>query len=286
MGLLNAARTIAEGIAIGYNLHDRNYFTKKMFNAPHLLAPTATDLNKYNKYGTIIAGYHYDLNFITVHGKSRYPGLSIFLRNGKKVRVSVPDGCLIAQAAKQLEYITGGKIYAGFHEVCVNEATVKKISQVKAKNEEIIKNQKNGKSKSTSERISPLWRISSTMFSHMNSNVILEPIKSEDVNIGDDNIKFDTKEALKEYPAIVAQEQVVNELIAIGLHIDSDANKKGKEKHIEKEKEKEKEKKREQERMVIDTRIYNNNENRIGNGVDLISKIDNLIDYVESMPTK
>lgn len=44
--------------------------------APHLLAPTGSDLNKNSK-GTVFAGYHYDLNFITIHGKSRYPGLSV-----------------------------------------------------------------------------------------------------------------------------------------------------------------------------------------------------------------
>lgn len=29
--------------------------------------------------------YHYDLNFMTIHGKSRFPGLYIWLRDGKKV---------------------------------------------------------------------------------------------------------------------------------------------------------------------------------------------------------
>lgn len=30
--------------------------------------------------------YHYDLNFMTIHGKSRFPGLYIWLRDGRKVR--------------------------------------------------------------------------------------------------------------------------------------------------------------------------------------------------------
>lgn len=57
-----------------------------MLHAPHLLAPTGSDLNKY-KLGTIFAGYHYDLNFITIHGKSRFPGLFAWLRDGTRFRV-------------------------------------------------------------------------------------------------------------------------------------------------------------------------------------------------------
>jgi hypothetical protein len=51
---------------------------------PHLLAPTGSDLHvhKYGKKGTVLAGYHYDLNFLTIHGKSRFPGLNIWLRDG------------------------------------------------------------------------------------------------------------------------------------------------------------------------------------------------------------
>lgn len=237
-GLLNAARTIAKGISIGYNLKDENYFVSRMIDAPHLLAPTATDLNKFGEYGTIIAGYHYDLNFITVHGKSRYPGLSIFLRNGEKVRVKVPNGCLLAQAGKQLEYITGGKIYAGFHEVCVNEATVNTIDNVKKLNE---LNKKNN------QRIQPLWRISSTLFSHINSKVILQPINNEDCN--DTNISFSNNE----YPPIQTQDQVVAELKAIGLHKDA-SNNKGK---------------------------VEENEQKI----ELLDRINNLIELVEAMPS-
>lgn len=31
--------------------------------------------------------------------------------------MSVPDGCLLVQAGKQLERLTGGHVLAGFHEV-------------------------------------------------------------------------------------------------------------------------------------------------------------------------
>jgi len=69
---------------------------------PHLLAPTGSDLRRYGQEGTVFAGYHYDLNFLTIHGRSRFPGLNIWLRNGEKVEVKVPIGCLLIQTGKQV----------------------------------------------------------------------------------------------------------------------------------------------------------------------------------------
>jgi hypothetical protein len=60
-----------------------------------------------------------DLNFMTIHGKSRFPGLFIWTREGKRVPVKVPDGCLLVQAGKQFEYMTAGHVLAGHHEVRV-----------------------------------------------------------------------------------------------------------------------------------------------------------------------
>lgn len=34
-----------------------------------------------------------------------------------QVQVRVPNGCLLVQAGKQMEYLTGGRVLAGFHEV-------------------------------------------------------------------------------------------------------------------------------------------------------------------------
>ena len=94
---------------------------------PHILAPTASDLAKYGKKDTILAGFHTDLNFLTIHGRSRYPGLNIWARNsGKRIPVRFPPTgkYLLVQAGKQLEHLSGGLIKAGFHEVVVNEATL------------------------------------------------------------------------------------------------------------------------------------------------------------------
>lgn len=90
---VNASLLTAEMAAIGMGL-DKDTFTSKMHQGPHLLAPTASDLQKYD-VGTAFASFHYDLNFITVHGKSRYPGLYLWTKDWKRQPVSIPSGCLL-----------------------------------------------------------------------------------------------------------------------------------------------------------------------------------------------
>ncbi|CAN0555158.1 unnamed protein product [Ectocarpus sp. 12 AP-2014] len=94
--------------------------------------------------------------------------------------VSVPDGCLLVQAGKQLERLTGGHVLAGFHEVAISEATI----------ETMRKRKQAGQS---------LWRISSTCFGHVASD------------------QFATEEALAEYPPITAGDMMQEELKAINL---------------------------------------------------------------------
>lgn len=89
-------------LSLIYILHlTRNHFSFQI-QGPHLLAPTGSDLRCYGHEGTVFAGYHYDLNFLTIHGRSRFPGLNIWLRNGQKVEVKVPVGCLLIQTGKQV----------------------------------------------------------------------------------------------------------------------------------------------------------------------------------------
>ena len=38
----------------------------KLSGGPHLLAPTGSDLAKLGAVGTVLAGFHHDLNFIMV----------------------------------------------------------------------------------------------------------------------------------------------------------------------------------------------------------------------------
>lgn len=119
--VLDCGTLAAEMAAIGMGL-ESDTFTKKMVGGPHLLAPTASDLIKYD-VGTAFAGFHYDLNFITVHGKSKYPGLFLWTRAMKKQPVKIPDGCLLLQAGIMFEQLTGGYVMAGYHEVMYTEAT-------------------------------------------------------------------------------------------------------------------------------------------------------------------
>jgi len=187
--LLDAGFAIAEMIAVGFGL-PKNTFTDLMLNGPHLLAPTGSDLSKFNTVDTILAGFHKDLNFLTLHGKSRFPGLDIWLRDGTKIPVSVPNGCLLVQAGMQIEYLTGGLIQAGWHEVVVNQKTVEAIERAKREKRS-------------------LWRISSTLFTHIASDNVLKPIVGSPEEI---------EEKLKKYPPILAGDQVNSELNAIKLH--------------------------------------------------------------------
>jgi hypothetical protein len=61
------------------------------------------------------------------------------------------------------EHITGGYFLAGYHEVIYSEETLKAVEKAE---EEI----QNGK-----ERI--LWRISSTLFSHLRYDVDISPLQ-------------------------------------------------------------------------------------------------------------
>ena len=41
----------------------------------------------------------------------------MWLRDGRRVPVVIPEGCLLLQAGKQFEWLTGGYVQAGMHEV-------------------------------------------------------------------------------------------------------------------------------------------------------------------------
>uniref|UniRef100_A0A0G4HHA0 Non-haem dioxygenase N-terminal domain-containing protein n=1 Tax=Chromera velia CCMP2878 TaxID=1169474 RepID=A0A0G4HHA0_9ALVE len=188
--ILGTVQSVAQMAALGFDL-DQNAFTDLMHKGAHLLAPTGSDMTKLDpsKAGQVFASFHYDLNFITIHGRSRFPGLFVWTRDGRKVLVKVPQGCLLLQAGKQFEWVTGGKVLAGFHEVVVVPETLKAIEERK----------KEGLS---------LWRISSTLFAAVNSDKKLEIFPP-----------FKTEEAVAAYPPIDAGEQVQQELKAIGLAV-------------------------------------------------------------------
>ncbi|KAK6162901.1 hypothetical protein DH2020_002742 [Rehmannia glutinosa] len=75
---------VAEIAAVGFGLQ-KDAFISLMKQESHLLASTGSDLRRHGQIGTVFAGYHYDLNFLTIHGRSRFPGLNIWLRNGQNI---------------------------------------------------------------------------------------------------------------------------------------------------------------------------------------------------------
>ncbi|CAF1328409.1 unnamed protein product [Rotaria sordida] len=161
---------------------------------PHVLAPTGSDLARFGKLGTVLASFHSDIGFLTIHGRARFPGLFVWTREGKRLAVKVAQGCLLLQAGKQFEWLTGGQVLAGFHEVVVSEQTIQVIDEAS----------KVGRS---------LWRVSSTMFTHIASDRILQPLKP-----------FATPETMKKYPPIKAGAQVLAELAAVNLGKTLDAD--------------------------------------------------------------
>jgi len=184
--MLSAVTTCAHMAAIGFGLAP-DALTSMMHQGPHLLAPTGSDLSQHGQKNVTLAGWHNDLNLLTIHGKSRYPGLHAWLRDGTKISVKVPDGCLLVQAGLQMEHLTAGAVQAGMHEVVVNDNTLKARDVWTAKGR-------------------PPWRISSTLFGHVASSQTLKPLG-----------KFADRAEAANYVPISAGEQVMNILKKIEL---------------------------------------------------------------------
>jgi len=203
----NAVEDVADMISTGLGVPPKTFSEAGRYGC-HLLAPTASDLIKYGKKETILAGFHTDLNFLTIHGRSRYPGLNIWARNtGRRIPVKLPatGSYLLVQAGKQLEHITGGLIKAGFHEVVVNDATLKTIEARKAQFPD-----------------RPLIRVSSTFFWHLSADYDLVPIpelaakaharRADTINLGRTDVEEDVI-----YETLKVGQQVQNELKHIEL---------------------------------------------------------------------
>ncbi|XP_030965462.1 uncharacterized protein LOC115986499 [Quercus lobata] len=184
--MIAATEVVAEMAAIGFGL-PKDAFTSLMKQGPHVLGPTGSDLQSYGQEGTVLAGYHYDTNFLTIHGRCRFPGLNIWVKNGQKVEGSVPEGCLLIQTGKEMEYLTAGDCIAGMHEVVVTEKTTEAIKQALEQNRS-------------------LWRVSSTLFAHIASEAVLKPLGH-----------FAESPLASNYPPISAGEFTNQELSAISL---------------------------------------------------------------------
>lgn len=116
--LKNCGEVIAEMTAIGLGLK-KNALLEKIINGEFHLAPPGIDLSKTH-LGQVITSFHRDFDLLTIHGKARYSGLYAWLNTGEKFLVKVPNNHFLVQGGKQLEWLTGGYIKAGFHEVIHN----------------------------------------------------------------------------------------------------------------------------------------------------------------------
>ena len=72
------------------------------------------DLTK-SKPGGFITGFHRDFGLMTFHAPCRFSGMSAWQLTGEKVPVKLPKEHLLVQGGKQLEWLTGGYLKAGFH---------------------------------------------------------------------------------------------------------------------------------------------------------------------------
>lgn len=184
--LLNTSITVAELLAIGLEL-PKCTLTNLMTAGAHLLAPTGTDLALYGKdVGRTLAGYHYDISLLSLHGKARYPGLHIWTKDGRRMPVVMPRGTILVQSGIQIEHLTAGRIKRGMHEVVVSPETAAAIAAANA------------------TPSSCKWRVSSTFFAHVHSDRSLKPLIP---NAGMEN----------NYPDISAGQLVANELKELEL---------------------------------------------------------------------
>ena len=164
------------------------------------MSPTGSDLVK-NDVGAIFAGFHYDISFLTIHGKSRYPGLYIWTRDWKRKAVKMPEGCLLIQSGTSFEHISGGYVLAGFHEVVYTEATKEAFK----KRDEQLKAQGINRRQ---------WRVSSTMFTHFRNDVDIGPMAELS--------HLYTPEQAAQYPRMTAYEILMQELSATGMACEDD----------------------------------------------------------------
>ncbi len=166
---------------------EKGYLANLCKYGSHLIAPTFSDLEKYGELKTVLAGFHNDISFLTIHGKSRYPALNIWTRDEKKIRVKVPDGHFLVQSGLQIEYLTGKYIIAGLHEVVVEQDTIDMRDKLKDEGKSSV-------------------RVSSTFFSHINSDKYLEILP-----------KFRNEENILKYPKIQEGDWLRKELEKISL---------------------------------------------------------------------
>ena len=104
------------------------------------------------------------------------------------------------QAGRMFEWITGGYILAGFHEVIYTQACRDVYERNVKENEE------------AGEKKKSLWRVSSTLFTHLRYDVDLSPLNE----LAEGGF-IDGDEARARYRPMTSFEKLCEELAAINL---------------------------------------------------------------------
>lgn len=155
---LDIVFTLIRMATLGMDVQDPDLFTRLLANGPHVFGPTGCDLSKHGKPGTVHAGFHTDMGFGTIHGPSNCPGLIVYPRSlDRKIHVRMRPDELLFQVGKQAQICSGGAFHAGFHEVVANEGMQALVEAEQA-----------------AGRVP--WRVSVTMFVHVASDQMLQPL--------------------------------------------------------------------------------------------------------------
>ena len=119
------------------------------------------------------------------------------------------------QVGKQLEWLTGGRFVAGYHEVVCSADTIRAYEQACAIQHNTTTNNTNNDTNSSSGGRDDIWRVSCTLFSQVNTDYILQPLLQDSQNYDPSG----THEVpINRYPSVLAGEMIKNELKVISLH--------------------------------------------------------------------
>lgn len=191
-GLVGVAFDFADLLEIGLMLGEGR-IRQLCTDGPHLGAPNASHIDEDVELGDVANEVHYDLNWATFFGKANAPGLFVWIGQKYRVKLVIPDGCVLIQVGKQLEWMTGGYIRYGLHEVVVTQEMIDTLTR-------------------TTPPGRPRVRTSWPLFFHANSNEWLEPFDH-----------FAAMAHASNYPRQLAGDYLFDELAAINLAVSSRA---------------------------------------------------------------
>ena len=109
------AFTVAEMVALGLGL-EKHSIRETMEKGQLIASPPGVNLEKIKK-GDMMTSFHRDFDVLTIHGKTRFPGLLVWTKDGERFKPAVPDEHFLIHGGRQLEWLTGGYLMPAYHEV-------------------------------------------------------------------------------------------------------------------------------------------------------------------------